>query len=82
MNGQNKILYEHLKDYPTSSEAYHKIGNRAVPAAWAHKPEITEASPGKRSKSAVGTTQNKPKPHSARGARRYGNRRSTIGPRH
>lgn len=35
MNSQNKILYEHLKDYPTSSEAYHEISNRAVPAAWA-----------------------------------------------
>ena len=30
MNSQNKILYEHLKDYPTSSEAYHEIGNRAA----------------------------------------------------
>ena len=53
MNSQNKILYEHLKEYPTSSEGYHEIGKRAVPAAWAHKPEIAEASPEKRIKSAV-----------------------------
>jgi hypothetical protein len=50
MNSQNKILYEHLKDYPISTEDFHDIGKRAVPAAWAHKPEIAEASPEKRSK--------------------------------
>jgi hypothetical protein len=48
MNSQNKIIYEHLEDYPTSSEGYHEIDNPAVPAAWAHKPEIAEASPEKR----------------------------------
>ena len=53
MSSQNKIIYEHLKDYPTSSECFHDIGNRAIPAAWAHKPEIAEASPEKRPQSAV-----------------------------
>ena len=31
MNSQGKILYEHLKDYPTFSEGHHEVGNRAVP---------------------------------------------------
>jgi hypothetical protein len=53
MNSQNKILYEHLKDYPISTEGFHNIGNQAIPAAWSHKPEITEASPEKRPRSAV-----------------------------
>jgi hypothetical protein len=49
MNDQNKILYEHLKDYPTSTDSYHEIGNRAVAAALCceHMPEIAEASPQK-----------------------------------
>jgi len=33
MSTSTKILYEHLKDYPTSTEGYHEIGNRAVAAA-------------------------------------------------
>jgi hypothetical protein len=47
MNSPNKILYEHLKDYPTSSEGYNEISNRAVAAALycEHMPEISEASP-------------------------------------
>ena len=49
MNDQNKVLYEHLKDYPTSTDGYHEIGNRAVAAALCceHMPEIAEASPEK-----------------------------------
>jgi hypothetical protein len=50
MSSQNKIIYEHLKDYATSSD---DIGNQAIPAAWSHKPEIAEASPEKRPRSAV-----------------------------
>jgi hypothetical protein len=46
MSDPNKIRYEHLKDYPASAEGFHKIANRAVAAAaWAHKPEVAEASP-------------------------------------
>ena len=47
MNGADKILYEHLKDYPTSTEGYNEISNRAVAAALCceHMPEISEASP-------------------------------------
>jgi hypothetical protein len=48
MSDPNKVLYEHLKNYPTSGEGYHEIASRVVPAAWAHKPEIAEASPEKR----------------------------------
>jgi hypothetical protein len=59
MSSQNKIIYEHLKDYPTSSECFHDIGNRAIPGAWAHKPEIAEASPEKRPQSAVRMDRNK-----------------------
>jgi hypothetical protein len=49
MSTSNKILYEHLKDYPTSTEGYHEIGNRAVAAALycEHMPEVAEASPEK-----------------------------------
>jgi hypothetical protein len=49
MNDPNKILYEHLKDYPTSTEGYRGIGNRAVAAAvyWQRMPEVAEASPEK-----------------------------------
>ena len=48
MSDPNEIQYEHLKDYPTSTEGYREIGNRAVAAAaWAHKPEVAEASPEK-----------------------------------
>jgi hypothetical protein len=64
MNDQNKILYEHLKDYPTSTDSYHGIGNRAVAAALCceHMPEIAEASPekslgfGKKSRTAIAVT--------------------------
>ena len=47
MNRSNKILYEHLKDYPTSTEGYNEISNRAVAGALCceHMPEISEASP-------------------------------------
>jgi hypothetical protein len=47
MSSQNKILYEHLKDYPLSTEGYHEIGNRSVAAALCaeHMPELPEASP-------------------------------------
>ena len=47
MNSPNKILYEHLKDYPPSTEGYNEINNRAVAAALCceHMPEISEASP-------------------------------------
>jgi hypothetical protein len=33
MSASTNILYEHLKDYPTSTEGYYEIGNRAVAAA-------------------------------------------------
>ena len=33
MTSSTKILYEHLKDYPTSTEGYHEIGIPAVAAA-------------------------------------------------
>jgi hypothetical protein len=65
MNDPNKILYEHLKDYPTSTEGYHEIGNRAVAAALycEHMPEIAEASPentslgcGKKSRTGIALT--------------------------
>ncbi len=47
MNSPNKILYEHLKDYPTSTEGFNDISNRAVAAALCseHMPEVSEASP-------------------------------------
>ena len=47
MNSPNKILYEHLKDYPASTDGYNEINNRAVAAALCceHMPEISEASP-------------------------------------
>ena len=50
MNSPNKILYEHLRDYPTSTERYHKISNRSVAAALCceHMPDLTEASPEQR----------------------------------
>ena len=53
MNSQNKILYEHLKDYPLSTEGFHDIGNRAVAAAlyFEHMPDVPEASPKKRHQS-------------------------------
>jgi hypothetical protein len=55
MNSPNKILYEHLKDYPTSTEGYSEISNRAVAAALCceHMPELTEASPEKRPQTVV-----------------------------
>jgi hypothetical protein len=55
MNNQNKILYEHLKDYPISTEGFHDIGNRAVAAALysEHMPHVPEASPEKSPQSAV-----------------------------
>ena len=50
MNNQNKILYEHLKDYPISTEGYHEIGNRSVAAALCaeHMPDLPEAGPESR----------------------------------
>jgi len=33
MSNSTKILYEHLKGYPTSTERYHDIGIPAVAAA-------------------------------------------------
>jgi hypothetical protein len=50
MSSQNTILYEHLKDYPLSTEGFHDIGNRAVAAALysEHMPDVPEASPEKR----------------------------------
>ena len=47
MNNSTKILYDHLKDYPTSTEGYHEIGNRSVAAALCaeHMPDLPEASP-------------------------------------
>ena len=33
MTNSTKILYEHLKDYPTSTEGYHEISIPAVAAA-------------------------------------------------
>lgn len=50
MSSQNKIIYEHLKDYPLSTQGFHDIGNRAVAAALyaEHMPDVPEASPEKR----------------------------------
>ena len=50
MGTSTKILCEHLKDYPTSTEGYHEIGNRAVAAALCseHKPESDNERTGKR----------------------------------
>ena len=47
MNNSTKILYEHLKDYPISTEGYHEISNRSVAAALCaeHMPDLPEASP-------------------------------------
>jgi hypothetical protein len=46
MNSPNKILYEHLKDYPTSTEGFNDISNRAVAAALCSEHmEVSEASP-------------------------------------
>lgn len=55
MSSQSKIIYEHLKDYPLSTEGFHDIGNRAVAAALhaEHMPDVHEASPGKRPQSTV-----------------------------
>jgi hypothetical protein len=55
MNSANKILYEHLKDYPTSTEGYNEINNRAVAAALCceHMPELREASPEKRRQTVI-----------------------------
>ena len=41
MSTASKILYEHLKDYPLSTEGYHAVGMRAVSAALCceHMPE-------------------------------------------
>lgn len=41
MNNSTKILYEHLKDYPTSTEGYHDVSIPAVTAAlrYEHKPK-------------------------------------------
>ena len=33
MTNSTKIVYEHLKDYPTSTEGYHEISAPAVAAA-------------------------------------------------
>jgi hypothetical protein len=33
MTNSTKILYEHLKDYPTSTEGYHDVSIPAVAAA-------------------------------------------------
>jgi hypothetical protein len=33
MNNSTKILYNHLKDYPTSTEGYHDVSIPAVAAA-------------------------------------------------
>ena len=33
MSDSTEILYEHLKDYPTSTEGFREISNRAVAAA-------------------------------------------------
>ena len=50
MSTSTKILYEHLKDYPTSTEGYREIGNRAVAAALCSedKPESDNERTGKR----------------------------------
>jgi hypothetical protein len=55
MSGPNKIQYEHLEDYPTSTEGYRKIGNRAVAAALycEHMPDIAEASPERKPRTAI-----------------------------
>jgi hypothetical protein len=55
MSSQNKVIYEHLKDYPRSTEGFHDIGNRAVAAALyaEHMPDVPEASPEKRPQSVV-----------------------------
>ncbi len=55
MNSPNKILYEHLRDYPTSTERYYKISNRSVAAALCceHMPDLTEASPEQRPQNVV-----------------------------
>ena len=50
MTNSTKILYDHLKDYPTSTEGFHEIGNPSVAAALCaeHMPDIPEASPERR----------------------------------
>ena len=55
MNSPNKIQYEHLKDYPASTDGYNEINNRAVAAALCceHMPELPEASPEKRPQTVV-----------------------------
>lgn len=46
----HKIQYDHLKDYPISTEGFSEISNRAVAAAlcYEHMPEVPEASPEER----------------------------------
>jgi hypothetical protein len=41
MNNSTKILYDHLKDYPTSTEGYNDVSIPAVAAAlrYEHKPK-------------------------------------------
>ncbi|MEZ5889265.1 MAG: hypothetical protein R3D52_02780 [Xanthobacteraceae bacterium] len=41
MTKSTKILYEHLKDYPTSAEGYHDVSIPAVAAAlrYEHQPK-------------------------------------------
>ena len=55
MTNSTKILYEHLKDYPTSTEGFHDIGNRAVAAALCseHMPELSEPRPEPRPQTLV-----------------------------
>lgn len=47
MTNSTKILYDHLKDYPTSTEGFHEISNPSVAAALCaeHMPDVPEASP-------------------------------------
>jgi hypothetical protein len=54
-NGHHRIQYEHLKDYPTSTEGFSEISNRAVAAALCceHMPDVLEASPEQRSQIAA-----------------------------
>ena len=55
MTNLTKIVYEHLKDYPTSTEGFNEISNRAVAAALCskHMPELSEARPEPRPQTLV-----------------------------
>jgi len=60
-----KILYEHLKDYPTSTEGYHEISAPAVAAALYcdHLPAPGHDTAGPRSKvERVGAAQSERRP--------------------